>query len=293
VNHTSSNRYRRTSFSYLFKTFTNLPTKEFGIDIVGEDNKTIIHHKVAAPSSEQLAPQQLATPRPATAHPTRQPTIYFPSLPLRPSGVGGGRPPQSNGPGSFSFAAQGTAGRRPAMQAQGLGGVGGVGSGNVRAPGKSGLTFDHVLSRLQGELQKSCETGAELHNLTGAMNDIHDTHGGSLVSPTFPSLIYCLNSCCSPPIYLPYLSALTPRSTPPPKTPESAQQSTSPPAPVITELQTQLHDTKSSLASHVDKVRALEGVIAERHAIKREISLLRELVEKMTTTKISGDNENG
>jgi hypothetical protein len=44
------------------------------------------------------------------------------------------------------------------------------------------LTFDHILSRLQGELQKSRETGAELHNLTGAMTDIHDTLGGSLVS---------------------------------------------------------------------------------------------------------------
>jgi hypothetical protein len=38
------------------------------------------------------------------------------------------------------------------------------------------------LSRLQGGLQKSWETGAELHNLKGAMNDIHDTLGGSLVS---------------------------------------------------------------------------------------------------------------
>jgi len=67
------------------------------------------------------------------------------------------------------------------MQPQGLGGMGGMGSGNVRPPGKSGLTFDHILSRLQGELQKSRETGAELHNLTGAMNDIHETLGGSLV----------------------------------------------------------------------------------------------------------------
>ena len=67
------------------------------------------------------------------------------------------------------------------MQPQGLGGMGGIGSGSVRPPGKSGLTFDLILSRLQGELQKSCKTGAELHNLTGAMNDIHDMLGGSLV----------------------------------------------------------------------------------------------------------------
>ena len=68
------------------------------------------------------------------------------------------------------------------MPLRGLGVMGWMGSANVRPPGKSGLTFDHILSRLQGELQKSGETGAELHNLTGAMTDIHDTLGGSLVS---------------------------------------------------------------------------------------------------------------
>jgi hypothetical protein len=41
-----------------------------------------------------------------------------------------------------------------------------------------------------------------------------------------------------------------------------------------------------------DKVRALEGVIAEHYAIKREISILGELVQKMTTTKSSGNSEN-
>lgn len=66
------------------------------------------------------------------------------------------------------------------MQPQGLVGMGGMG-GNVRQPGKSGLTFDHILSRLQGELQKSRDTGAELHSLTGAMNEIHDALGGNLV----------------------------------------------------------------------------------------------------------------
>jgi hypothetical protein len=54
--------------------------------------------------------------------------------------------------------------------------------GALGAPGKSRLAFNHILHRLQVELQKSRETGAELHNLTGVMNDIHDTLGGSLVS---------------------------------------------------------------------------------------------------------------
>jgi hypothetical protein len=51
----------------------------------------------------------------------------------------------------------------------------------MRPPGKGGLTFEHILSRLQGELQKSRETGAELHTLNGAMTDIQDTLGGTLV----------------------------------------------------------------------------------------------------------------
>jgi len=57
-----------------------------------------------------------------------------------------------------------------------------MGSASVRSPGKTGLIFDHILSRLRGELHKSRETEASLHNLTGPMDDIYDTLGGSLVS---------------------------------------------------------------------------------------------------------------
>ena len=97
-----------------------------------------------------------------------------------------------------------------------------MGSGNVRVPGKSGLIFDHILSRLQGELQKSRETGAELPNLTGAMNDIHDTLGGSLVSLSFRPLIHrFLNSCRSPPIYHLTHHHYPPFDPPLPKTPSN------------------------------------------------------------------------
>ena len=64
-------------------------------------------------------------------------------------------------------------------------------------------------------------------------------------------------------------------------------------APPLTELQTQLYNTQSSLASNAKKVHTFKGVIAKDHAIKHEISLLRELVEKITTTMISGDSKNG
>jgi len=49
-----------------------------------------------------------------------------------------------------------------------------------------------ILSRLQGELQKSRETGAELNSLNGAMNEIHDTLGGTLVCLQHHFSISCL-----------------------------------------------------------------------------------------------------
>lgn len=74
-----------------------------------------------------------------------------------------------------------------------------MGSGSVRPPGESGLMFDRILSRVQGESHKSRETEVEFHNLTGAMNDIHNTLSGPLVSFAFTILIkYLINiSRCS------------------------------------------------------------------------------------------------
>ena len=90
----------------------------------------------------------------------------------------------TTGPGNaFNFSGWGPAAggqRRPAMQPQGF-----VGMSSMRPPGKSGLTFDHILSRLQGELQKSCEIGAEPLPLNGSMGEIHDTLGGTMVSSPF------------------------------------------------------------------------------------------------------------
>jgi len=56
--------------------------------------------------------------------------------------------------------------------------MGGMG----RPPGKTGLSFDVILNRLQGEVQKSRETGAELMGLTGAMGDVGDILSGGGVS---------------------------------------------------------------------------------------------------------------
>jgi hypothetical protein len=80
--------------------------------------------------------------------------------------------------------------RRTQLAQQGLTGMGGMG-GNIRPPGKSGLSFELIFSRLQGELQKTKDTGAELQNLTSALGEVQDTLGGALVrfSPIYSRLL--------------------------------------------------------------------------------------------------------
>ena len=70
--------------------------------------------------------------------------------------------------------------RRPSLQPQanGLSGIGGLGGG-MRQPGKSsGLTFDHIVSRIQGELNKSRDVSAELNNVTSSINEIGEILSG-------------------------------------------------------------------------------------------------------------------
>lgn len=64
------------------------------------------------------------------------------------------------------------------------------------------------------------------------------------------------------------------------------------PSPAFNDLQTQLHGSQSSLASYVDKIWALEGVLAKHEAIKHEVSLLRSLVEgSKGSLKVKQDEE--
>ncbi|KAF7290536.1 Glycosyltransferase family 69 protein [Mycena indigotica] len=233
---------------------------EFGIDIVGEDNKTIIHHKVAARVACILTDQQAAIAGRAEQqqHQQQQNQGYSQSPILG-----------QNGPGSgFNFAPGTQQGRRPPMQPQQHQPLGGMG-GSMRPPGK-GISFDVILSRLQGELNKSRETGQDLQTLTSAMNDIQDTLGGSL------------------PLNLPpYPHAL------PPVRPPSAYSAVAP-APSddsasLADLQSQLLTTQSSLTSHVDKIRALEGVFADQEALKEEVRNLRELVGVLKQTPVDDE----
>ncbi|KZT20899.1 hypothetical protein NEOLEDRAFT_1140250 [Neolentinus lepideus HHB14362 ss-1] len=224
---------------------------EFGIDIVGEDNKTIIHHKVAARVWCVMGEADMQNAQRAEQQQQQQSAPGFVSIANAPSGSGG---PFNFGSGAPNQPAQ----RRPTLQQQGISGMGGLG-GSMRPPGKGGLTFDTILSRLQGELQKSRDTGNELHSLSDAMNNIQDTLGGA-VAPTLPP---------------------HPQSLPPvrPSSEGSTMNEQQSPAQTLRELQAQLHETQNSIAGHVDKMRTLEGMLAEHDAIKREINSLRELLE--------------
>ncbi|KAI8986822.1 hypothetical protein BD414DRAFT_515051 [Trametes punicea] len=237
---------------------------EFGIDIVGEDNKTIVHHKVAArvvcvftELDAQAAHRAEQQQQQQGAH------GYLGGMAGQPgAGSNGAFNFASNGQGSSN--GPGGAQRRPALQPQGLVGMGGMG-GNVRVPGKSGLTFDHILSRLHGELQKSRETGAELHSLSSGLAEIHETLGGNF-----------------PPNLPPYPSTLPPVVPPQPGRPseESHHEPQPEPSTAVSELQAQLQETQRSLADHVEKVRMLEGMLAEHQAIKQEVSSLRDAMEE-------------
>jgi hypothetical protein len=169
-----------SSYVHVISTFNtvsmHLFVQEFGIDIVGDDNKTIIHHKVAARVVCVFSEQDVQFAARAEAHQQQQAAQQQASSALGQSSLSPGGP--SNIPPVFGFSG---AGRRPPMQSQ-LGGMG----GGMRPPGssKTGLTFDHILSRLQGELQKSRDTSAELSNLTSTINEIGDVLGGTLVSFT-------------------------------------------------------------------------------------------------------------
>ncbi|OSD07875.1 hypothetical protein PYCCODRAFT_1357554 [Trametes coccinea BRFM310] len=238
---------------------------EFGIDIVGEDNKTIVHHKVAARVVCVFTELDAQAAHRAEQQQQQQGAHGY-------LGGMGGQPGGAANNGAFNFAGNGQgssngpagAQRRPTLQPQGLVGMGGMG-GNVRVPGKSGLTFDHILSRLHGELQKSRETGAELHSLSSGLAEIHETLGGNF-----------------PPNLPPYPSTLPPVVPPQPGRPSEEPQHEAQPEPTaaVNELQAQLQETQRSLADHVEKVRMLEGMLAEHQAIKQEVNSLRDAMEE-------------
>ncbi|KAJ7653212.1 hypothetical protein DFH06DRAFT_1330598 [Mycena polygramma] len=222
---------------------------EFGVDIVSEDNRTVLHRKVVARVA-CVFPSRNGTPPPPLPH-DQFATIGQAGVAL--NGMGAGAPP-----------------RRPQvpMIHQGLSGLGGMGGG-ARAPGR-GLTLDHIFSRLQAELAKSRDTGHDLQVLTGALNNIEDTLNGALPATSAPQF----------PDVLPGVRPPPPRAMSVPSLPSvpAVLAETPPPPDAVAELQAQLREHQEALAAHVEGIRALEGVLAEQEAMKREVRELREFV---------------
>ncbi|KAM0750163.1 hypothetical protein T439DRAFT_326121 [Meredithblackwellia eburnea MCA 4105] len=186
---------------------------EFGIDIIGDDGKNIVHHKVAA-KCYCVMNQDDAT------RSERELQIWF-------------RQSQE----------------QPVVQRRGAKVPGGAGT--------NGLSFEHVLTRLQGELTKSRDTNTHLNDLNATLNEVQDTLSGG-APPPLPNF---------PP----------PRGQPYGLPPGAGQKDVH--AQSIAALQSQLNETQSSLANHVGKIRDLEGLLAEHEVIKREVGSLRKQME--------------
>ncbi|KAH9822676.1 hypothetical protein DFH28DRAFT_461314 [Melampsora americana] len=181
---------------------------EFGIDIIADDNKSVVHHKVSTKVFLVLNPDDALAAS----------NFY------RATGTDGGVNRRANRPGVFT-----------------------------------GGSFDHVLNRLQSELEKSRATGQELSTLNSAMNEIHDTLGGGAGPP--------------PPLPPPYGGRIPPLNH---------QQ---PHLQATNALQAQLAETQASLTTHVEKMKTLEGLMGEHEQLKREVGELRDQLESTRQDK--------
>ncbi|KAL1413275.1 hypothetical protein Q8F55_001030 [Vanrija albida] len=211
---------------------------EFGIDINSEDNRTIIHHKVSAKAycvfnndDSQMSARELAA--------------YGSQNDLR---NGLRRAPAGS-------AAQGSSANALSHMGQPL----------MSAGGKpNGLSFDHVLQKLQNELHRSEETSQELQGLNWSMTDVQDTLGGGLAPGQNGSAAQYI-----PPQF---------------RNPSAEAQAAlagphGPQAAAFISLQTQMTDTQSSLSSHLDRIRQLEGQLQQQDALKQDIAAIRQQME--------------
>ncbi|ORY21745.1 hypothetical protein BCR39DRAFT_552966 [Naematelia encephala] len=193
---------------------------EFGIDIVSDDNRTIVHHKVAAKvycvfnaEDASLSAREMAGQKPATQERWRPMNPAMPAM-------------------------------APVMSSGGK---------------ANGVSFDHVLYKLQSELAKSKATEQELQTLATTMTDIQDTLGGGLAPSQNGSAVAFI-----PPQY---------------RSAEAQAALTGPhgqQAAAFISLQNQLAETQSSLTTHLDKIRHLELQIQEHELLKHDVASLRD-----------------
>lgn len=206
---------------------------EFGIDIVGDDNKTIIHHKVACRVYLVLTADDAVNMRNDFANMYR---------------AGGGNGAGGNATSTTHSSAMGGASVGPGAE------------GGLRR-GKGSMSFDHILGRLQMELQKSRETGSEIGSLNSTLGELQESLGGGL-----------------PPMQeAPYPHLVPTGAT---ASQEGAAESNATSSAAVAALQAQLAETQSSISTQVDKIRALESMLAEHELIKAEVGSIKSQMEE-------------
>ncbi|PPQ93704.1 hypothetical protein CVT25_001745 [Psilocybe cyanescens] len=128
----------------------------------------------------------------------------------------------------------------------------------LQPPGETGLTFDITLSRLQGEVQKGRETGAELGGLRGVMVRARDCPAGKEKEVVVEGSGTSMTSSSPLPaeqttsVGATSSSAAPATSSTQPTTTTASDNTHAPalPAGVIQDLQSQLHETQAgSLAT--------------------------------------------
>lgn len=213
---------------------------EFGIDIMGEDNKSIIHHKVACRVFLVMTAEEALGLRHDFA------ALYRGGI------AGSTLNHHVVGPG-----AEGGLRRK-------MGSAGGYGAGGSV---NGMMSFDHILHRLQAELQKSRETAGELGSLNAAMSDIGETLGGGL-----------------PPMQNPPYQHLVPSSNDPnaaAKEEEQRRQRTDEANARAAELKTledQVKETQQALQAHIDRLAVFESRLDDNEGIKADILSMQEQV---------------
>ncbi|KAH7105519.1 hypothetical protein BKA62DRAFT_689931 [Auriculariales sp. MPI-PUGE-AT-0066] len=234
-------------------------TCEFGIDILGEDNQSIIHHKVASRVTCVLDQEDVMT----LAHPSHPHNAPI----ARSTGIGTAVPqsidPTTNGhpagAAGYSFRRPSGAPQPPSQQTLALGGMGAP-TGFIGGRRTGGPGFEHILSRLQNELTRSREAAAELHTLAGTMGEIQD----SLASAIPPTTVTHL-----------------PSSRPLQNGPESGILAPIPSFHVGGPLGRDAKDIEiAMLTAKVDEMRqyadAVRDVVSSHAELRRELGLLKQ-----------------
>lgn len=229
---------------------------EFGIDIVGDDNKTIIHHKVACRVFLVMTADEALGLRHDFA------ALYRGGI------AGSTLNHHSVGPGAEGGLRRGK--------------VGSMGTYGPNGTGNGFMSFDHVIHRLQAELQRSRETAGELGTLNAAMHDIGETLGGGL-----------------PPMQNPPYQHMVPSA----ENENKPREGVTLDAERLAELKTleeQVRDTQKSLTEHMNRLAGLEARLEEHDSVKSDVLSMRSQVEearkeladalKQRETMLSGSN---